>query len=103
VTTAATPAAVVLLSGGMDSATVLALAREQGFRTYALSLDYGQRHRAELQAARHVATALGAAQHEVVALDLSRFGGSALTDHTLAADTLRWVLCGNGQAPGAPW
>lgn len=86
-TAAATPSAVVLLSGGMDSATVLALAREQGFRTFALSLDYGQRHRAELQAARHVAAALGAARHEVIRLDLGRFGGSALTDHSLTVPT----------------
>ncbi len=83
-TAVATPSAVVLLSGGMDSATVLALAREQGFRCYALSLDYGQRHRSELHAARQVASALGAARHEIIRLDLSQFGGSALTDHTLA-------------------
>ncbi len=81
------PAAVVLLSGGLDSATVLALAREQGFRSHALSLDYGQRHSAELDAARRVAAALGAVAHEVVALDLRRFGGSALTDATIAVPT----------------
>lgn len=92
---AGTLSAVVLLSGGMDSATVLALAREQGFRTFALSLDYGQRHRAELQAARHVALALGAARHEVIQLDLSRFGGSALTDPALAVPTA-------GAQPGIP-
>ena len=74
---------MVLLSGGMDSATVLALAREQGMRCYALSLDYGQRHLAELDAARRVAAALGAAAHEIVRLDLGRFGGSALTDRAL--------------------
>ncbi|MEW6560982.1 MAG: 7-cyano-7-deazaguanine synthase QueC [Pseudomonadota bacterium] len=85
--TTAAPAAVVLLSGGLDSATVLALAREQGLRCYALSLDYGQRHRAELDAARRVAAALGAAGHEIVRLDLSRFGGSALTDHALDVPT----------------
>lgn len=81
------PAAVVLLSGGLDSATVLALAREQGFRSHALSLDYGQRHSAELDAARRVAAALGAVAHEVVALDLRRFGGSALTDAAIAVPT----------------
>lgn len=81
------PAAVVLLSGGLDSATVLALAREQGFRIHALSLDYGQRHSAELDAARRVAGALGAAAHEIVALDLRRFGGSALTDAAIAVPT----------------
>lgn len=83
----AAPAAVVLLSGGMDSATVLALAREQGQRCYALSLDYGQRHLAELDAARRVAAALGAAAHEIVRLDLGRFGGSALTDRALDVPT----------------
>ncbi|OIQ66215.1 7-cyano-7-deazaguanine synthase [mine drainage metagenome] len=77
------PAAVVLVSGGLDSATVLALAHEQGFRTYALSLNYGQRHNAELDAARRVATALGAKAHEIINLDLGRFGGSALTDSAL--------------------
>ncbi len=74
--------AVVLLSGGLDSATVLALAREAGYACHALSLDYGQRHRAELDAARRVARALGAVRHEVLSLDLARFGGSSLTDAT---------------------
>lgn len=81
------PAAIVLVSGGLDSATVLALAREQGFRTYALSLNYGQRHHAELDAALRVATALGAQAHEIIDLDLSRFGGSALTDPALDVPT----------------
>ncbi len=76
--------AVVLLSGGLDSATVLAMGRAQGFAMHALSLDYGQRHSAELQAARRVAAALGAVAHEIVHLDLSRFGGSALTDPAIA-------------------
>lgn len=89
------PAAVVLLSGGLDSATVLALAREQGFRCFALTLDYGQRHRAELQAARQVAAALGAQRHEIVALDLARFGGSALTDAAQQIPTA-------GVRPGIP-
>ncbi len=80
----AKPRAVVLLSGGLDSATTLALAREQGYDVYALSVDYGQRHAAELQAARRVAAQLGCAAHEVLRLDLSRFGGSALTDPALA-------------------
>jgi 7-cyano-7-deazaguanine synthase len=74
----------VLLSGGMDSATVLALARSRGWRCHALSIDYGQRHRAELDAARRVAFALGAAEHRVVPLDLRVFGGSALTDESIA-------------------
>lgn len=72
--------AVVLLSGGLDSATVLAMARHQNFQTYCLSLDYHQRHVAELAAARNVAQALGAVVHRIVQLDLSVFGGSALTD-----------------------
>ncbi|WP_137719743.1 7-cyano-7-deazaguanine synthase QueC [Methylobacillus flagellatus] len=72
--------AVVLLSGGLDSATVLAIARSQGFDCYCLSLDYHQRHIAELQAAQRVAAALGAAAHRTARLDLSMFGGSALTD-----------------------
>ena len=75
--------AVVLLSGGLDSATVLAIARGDGFEAYALSIDYGQRHAAELDAARRVAASLGAERHEVVELDLSRFGGSALTDSSI--------------------
>jgi len=71
--------AVCLLSGGLDSATCLAVARRDGYRCYALSFDYGQRHRAELQAAARVATSLGAAEHRVVSIDLRAFGGSALT------------------------
>lgn len=70
----------MLLSGGLDSATVLAIAIEQGFQAYALSVDYGQRHEQELAAARAVAAALGAAAHVVVEIDLRIFGGSALTD-----------------------
>jgi 7-cyano-7-deazaguanine synthase len=72
--------AVVLLSGGLDSATTLAIARREGFATYALSVDYGQRHRQELECARRVARELGAAQHRVVTVDLRAVGGSALTD-----------------------
>jgi 7-cyano-7-deazaguanine synthase len=76
--------AVILLSGGLDSATVLAMARQQGFSCYALSVDYGQRHHAELDAARRVSMALGAAEHRVVSIDLTGFGGSALTDKRIA-------------------
>lgn len=83
----ATQRAVVLLSGGLDSATVLAMAHEQHFETYALSFDYGQRHRSELQAAVRVATALGAKEHRVVTLDLTGWGGSALTDKNIAVPT----------------
>jgi 7-cyano-7-deazaguanine synthase len=78
------PAAVVLLSGGLDSATVLAMARRDGFDAYALSFRYGQRHTVELEAAQRVARALGAARHIVADIDLRPFGGSALTDASLA-------------------
>lgn len=76
--------AVVLLSGGMDSATVLAMARAQGYACYALSVDYGQRHHAELAAAHRVAQELGAQEHRVVNIDLTGFGGSSLTDNKIA-------------------
>lgn len=76
--------AVVLLSGGLDSATALAIAREQGFTCYALSVDYGQRHAAELEAARRVARAAGAREHRVMCVDLAGIGGSALTDESIA-------------------
>ena len=79
-----TPRAVVLVSGGLDSATTLALAGEAGFACYALSVDYGQRHRAELDAAARVAQALGAREHRVVRVDLRGWGGSALTDDAIA-------------------
>ncbi len=72
--------AVVLLSGGLDSATCLAIALHDGFEAHCLSVDYGQRHRGELAAARRVARALGARAHRIVRVDLSGFGGSALTD-----------------------
>jgi 7-cyano-7-deazaguanine synthase len=74
------PRAVVLLSGGLDSSTCLAVARRDGFEAHALSVDYGQRHREELRRASRIAAALGAADHRVVRVDLSAFGGSALTD-----------------------
>jgi 7-cyano-7-deazaguanine synthase len=76
--------AVVLLSGGLDSATVLAIASEQGLRCHALSVDYGQRHRAELDAAARVAMALGAHEHRTLRIDLGGIGGSALTDANIA-------------------
>jgi 7-cyano-7-deazaguanine synthase len=74
------PNAVILLSGGLDSATCLAEAKQRGFAAYCLSFDYGQRHRAELTAAARVAAALGATEHRILKLDLAQFGGSALTD-----------------------
>lgn len=79
--------AVVLLSGGLDSATVLAIARQQGFACHALSVDYGQRHRVELEAAARVARALGAVEQKTVRIDLTAFGGSALTDNSIAVPT----------------
>ena len=79
--------AVVLLSGGLDSATSLAIARDAGFDCYCLSLDYGQRHRTELDAASRVAQALGAKAHRILSLDLTAFGGSALTDQNIAVPT----------------
>jgi 7-cyano-7-deazaguanine synthase len=75
--------AVVLLSGGLDSATCLAIAKSQSFECYCLSLDYHQRHIAELQAAQNIASSLGAKEHKTVQLDLSLFGGSALTDNKI--------------------
>ncbi|WP_447590058.1 7-cyano-7-deazaguanine synthase QueC [Aquipseudomonas campi] len=76
--------AVVLLSGGLDSATILAQAKAAGFACYSMSFDYGQRHRAELQAAERVARQLGVIEHKVVGLDLNGMGGSALTDSRIA-------------------
>ena len=87
--------AVVLLSGGLDSATTLAIAKSEGRACHCLSVDYGQRHRAELDAARRVAASLGAAEHRVLALDLTAFGGSALTDPSMAVPV-------DGVQPGIP-
>ncbi len=81
------PKAVVLLSGGLDSATTLAWALREGYTCHCLSVDYGQRHRAELSAASVLAGQLGATSHKVVRLDLSVFGGSALTDASVAVPT----------------
>ena len=87
--------AVILLSGGLDSATTLAIARAAGFDCYCLSFDYGQRHRAELDAAVHVAKALCANEHRVMRLDLGQFGGSALTDSSITVPV-------DGVQPGIP-
>ena len=75
--------AVILLSGGLDSATVLAMAKAQGFACYAVSFDYGQRHSAELNAAKNVAARAGVDEQRIVSIDLSQFGGSALTDEAI--------------------
>ncbi|WP_153109528.1 7-cyano-7-deazaguanine synthase QueC [Propionivibrio limicola] len=93
--TSSVPRAVVLLSGGLDSATTLAIARQQGFACYCLSFDYGQRHRAELEAATRVAKALGATEHRTLRMGLGEFGGSALTDEAIAVPT-------GGVQPGIP-
>jgi 7-cyano-7-deazaguanine synthase len=87
--------AVILLSGGLDSATTLAIARADGFAPFCLSVDYGQRHGAELAAATRVAAALGARGHRTIHLDMNQFGGSALTDPGIAVPT-------TGVAPGVP-
>jgi 7-cyano-7-deazaguanine synthase len=88
VTTASSTAqpkrAIVLLSGGLDSATVLAIARARGFECYAMSVHYGQRHSAELAAARQIASALSAREHRIMGVDLAGIGGSALTDAGIA-------------------
>ena len=76
--------AVVLLSGGLDSATCLAIARHQGFRPHAISFRYGQRHQYELDRAKRLASRLGAAGHRIIDIDLAQFGGSALTDAAIA-------------------
>ncbi len=89
------PNAVVLLSGGLDSATTLAIAKSEGYACYCLSFDYGQRHRAELDSARRVAAAFGAVEHRTLALDLTAFGGSALTDAAIDVPV-------DGVQPGIP-
>ncbi len=80
----ALPRAVVLLSGGLDSATCLAIARREGYACHALTISYGQRHSVEIAAAERIARALGAASHKVMLIDLRAFGGSALTDDALS-------------------
>lgn len=81
------PKAVILLSGGLDSTTCLAIAKRQGFETYALSVSYGQRHAAELAASRNIAHRLGAREHRLARVELGQFGGSALTDAAIAMPT----------------
>ena len=79
--------AVILFSGGLDSTTILALAKDLGYAPYVLSVSYGQRHFSELAAAKHIGKKMGVVRHEVVHLDLTRFGGSALTDSSIAVPT----------------
>jgi 7-cyano-7-deazaguanine synthase len=87
--------AIVLLSGGLDSMVAAGIARERGFAIFALTIDYNQRHRVELEAATRIAAALGAEAHVVLPIDLSRFGGSALTDNGIAVPK-------DGVGPGIP-
>ncbi|MEO6700972.1 MAG: 7-cyano-7-deazaguanine synthase QueC [Jatrophihabitantaceae bacterium] len=98
-TSGLTRKAVVLLSGGLDSATTLAIAKAEGFQTYALSFRYGQRHATELEAAARVASALGADQHVIATIDLAVFGGSALTDPSLAVPHGRDVATASDEIP----
>ena len=91
--------AVILLSGGLDSATTLAIARSQGFQCYALSFRYGQRHKREIEAAKKIADSLGAAEHRIIDIDLSAFGGSALTDSTIEVPKDRADLGNYDQIP----
>jgi 7-cyano-7-deazaguanine synthase len=79
--------AVVLLSGGLDSATILAIARDKGYECYAMSVDYGQRNRSELIAAKNVAQSMGVSKHQIIDIDLTVFGGSALTDESITVPT----------------
>jgi len=91
--------AVVLLSGGLDSATTLAIARSQGFGCYALTFRYGQRHKREIEAARKIANSLGAVEHRIIDIDLAQFGGSALTDSTIEVPKDRTDLDNHNQIP----
>ncbi len=90
-----TKKAVVLLSGGLDSTTCLAIAKDRGFETYALSFDYGQRHRAELTASEEIAKLYGAKEHKIVKLSIGELGGSALTDDDIAVPDYN----GSGEIP----
>ncbi len=91
--------AVVLLSGGLDSATTLAIARDEGFTCYALTFRYGQRHKREVESAGRVAKSLGAAEHRVMAIDLAAFGGSALTDSAIGVPKDRADLDNSSRIP----
>ena len=91
--------AVVLLSGGLDSATTLAIARSEGFQCYALTCQYGQRHKREIEAAKKIASSLGTAEHRIIDIDLSGFGGSALTDLTIEIPKDRAELGNSSRIP----
>jgi len=91
--------AVILLSGGLDSATTLAIARSEGFECYALTFQYGQRHNREIEAAKKIGDSLGAAEHRIIDIDLAAFGGSALTDSTIEVPKDRADLGNHTQIP----
>ena len=91
--------AVVLLSGGLDSATTLALARSEGFRCYALTFSYGQRHQRETEAAKKIADSIGTVEHRIIDIDLTRFGGSALTNSAIEVPKDRTDLGKPGHIP----
>ena len=91
--------AVVLLSGGLDSATTLAIARSEGFECYALTFRYGQRHKREIKAAKKIADSLGTAEHRIIDIDLAQFGGSALTDSIIEVPKDRVDLANHDQIP----
>lgn len=91
--------AVVLLSGGVDSATTLAIARSQNFQCYALTFRYGQRHQQEIEAAKRIANSLGVIEHRIIDIDLARFGGSALTNLTIEVPKDRANLGNGGEIP----
>jgi len=91
--------AVVLLSGGVDSATTLAIARSEGFRLFALTFKYGQRHQREIEAAKRIADSLGVTEHRVIDVDLAGFGGSALTDRNIEVPKDRADLGDSGEIP----
>ena len=91
--------AVVLLSGGIDSATTLAIARSEGFQCYALTFRYGQRHQREIEAAKKIAHSLAVAEHRIIDIDLAQFGGSSLTDFTIEVPKNRAELDTSAQIP----
>jgi 7-cyano-7-deazaguanine synthase len=91
--------AIILLSGGLDSATTMAVARSENFQCYALTFAYGQRHRREIEAAKKVAESLGAAEHRIIEIDLGAFGGSALTDAVIDVPKDRTDLDNSAQIP----
>lgn len=91
--------AIVLISGGLDSATTLAIARSEGFECYALTFGYGQRHKREIEAAKKIADSLGTDEHRIIDIDLAQFGGSALTDSTIEVPKNRVDLGNHNQIP----